>query len=178
MAELTTLARPYAKAAFEFAFANKDLPAWSKMLALLGSVVQLEKLQKILRDPSLTATQQAEMLLSVVDDELNEGINNFVRILAENKRLELLPEIYRLYEVLKAEVEKSLDVQVTSAYELEASTRENLEKALQKKFACEIKIESSIDKTLIGGVIVRAGDMIIDGSIRGRLTKLAEAINA
>lgn len=178
MAELTTLARPYAKAAFEHAHSRKELAAWSKMLALLAEVVQQNNVKKALANPALTASQQADILLGVCGEDLDEAAGNFVRTLAANKRLPLLTEIVGLFDALRAEVEKTLDVQVTSAFALDASATEKLKSALQKKFNCEIKVEGTVDSNLIGGVIVRAGDMIIDGSIRGRLTKLAEAMNS
>lgn len=178
MAELTTLARPYAKAAFEYALARKELAAWSKMLGLLAAVVGQEAVQKTLQNPSLTSKQQAEIVINVCGDELDEGAANFVKALAENKRLVLLAEVARIFEALKAEVEKTLDVQVTTAFALDSAAEENLVKALAKKLNCDVKVESTVDNTLIGGIIIRAGDMIIDGSIKGRLTKLAEAMNS
>lgn len=178
MAELTTLARPYAKAAFEYALANKELAVWSKMLQLLATIASHQAVQNALKNPSLTSKQQAEILINVCGDQIDDYLANFLKTLAENKRLMLLTEVARIFEVLKAEVEKTLDVQVTSAFALDSVAKENLVKSLERKLNCEVKVQSTIDNTLIGGIIIRAGDMIIDGSIKGRLTKLAEAMNS
>lgn len=178
MAELTTLARPYAKAAFEFAQAKGSLAEWSSMLALLAAVIKQDKLEKVLSSPSLTSAQQADILIDVCGDKVNTVIGAFIKTLAENKRLSLLAEIHLLFDELKAAVERTVDVQVTSAFALNNEAEENLAKALAKKLNCDVKVASTVDTSLIGGVIIRAGDMIIDGSIRGRLTKLAEAMNS
>lgn len=178
MAELTTLARPYAKAAFEYAFAHKQLVKWSESLTLLAAIVGQEKVQKALENPALTSKKKAEIVLDISAGQIDESVANFVKALAENKRLMLLAEILVLFNQLKAEIEKTLDVQVITAFKLDSADEESLKNALAKKMNCEVKIENSIDNTLIGGIVIRAGDMIIDGSVKGRLTKLAEAMNS
>ena len=178
MAELTTLARPYAKAAFEYAHAANALQTWSDMLALAAAVAQQDGMQKVLISPSYTAEQKAATFVDVCGDQLNAQGQNFVRVLAENDRLELLPEIDQLFDVFKANQEKSIDVEVATAYELGSDVQDKLAKALSAKLDREVKVSSSVDKSLLGGVLVRAGDTIIDGSVRGRLTKLAEAMNS
>lgn len=178
MAELTTLARPYAKAAFGFALAKQDLEAWSKMLGSLSAICADEKVQQVLNSPALTSEQQVATIIEICGDELNEGVKNFVSLLAENKRLLLLPVIAEQFEVLKAQQDKIGDVAITSAYSLDNEVEENLAKVLTTKLNCEVKITSTVDESLIGGAIIRAGDLVIDSSLRNRLTKLHEAMNS
>lgn len=178
MAELTTLARPYAKAAFEFARQANDLNGWSTMLAVAANVAQHENMVKLIASPVTTAQDKARTFIDVCGDELNEKAKNFVSNLAANKRLALLPQIYALFENLKAQLEKTVDVKVASAFELSQEQQAKLAKALSAKLDCEVSIESSVDQGLLGGVVIRAGDTVIDGSVRGRLAKLAEAMNA
>jgi F-type H+-transporting ATPase subunit delta len=177
MAELSTLARPYAKAAFEFAV-NDDLAAWSNQLALTAAVARTDKMVKVLSSPSLTSVQQAQHFIDVCGDALSGKVKNFIKVLAENKRLTLLPEISALYEQFKANREKTVEVNVVTAFELDAAVQEKLAKALSAKLEREVNVQTSVDKNLLGGVIVRAADVVIDGSIRGRLNKLAEAMNS
>lgn len=178
MAELSTLARPYAKAAFEYALAQQDLAGWSKQLATAAAVAQAPAVEKLLGSPSLTAEQRAKALLEVCGDALNDKGRNFLRVLAENKRLELLPQIQALFEQLKAQQEKSVDVDVVSAFELDGDTTARLATALRGKLQRDVTINSSVDASLLGGILVRAGDVVIDGSVRGRLAKLAQAMNS
>lgn len=178
MAETITLARPYAKAAFEYALAAGQLAAWSKSLTLLAEVSETETIRKVLNSPSLTSQQQAQTLIDVCGEELDEKAKNFVAALAANKRLALLAEIHNLFEQLKAQQEKSVDVDVTSAFELDSATEEKLAAALKKTLQRDVKLSTQVNKSLLGGVVVRAGDTIIDGSVRGRLAKLAEAMNS
>lgn len=178
MSQLTTLARPYAKAAFEVALSGKSLSSWSAMLDLLGAVARHETVARYLSSPSLSAQQQAATIIELCGDELNVQAQNFLNLLAENKRLLLLPEIHRLFEELKASQEKTIDVEVTTAFALSGSAQENLAQSLKIRLQREVNINTHIDKRLIGGLVVRAGDLVIDGSVRGRLNKLAEAMNS
>ncbi len=178
MAELSTLARPYAKAAFEYARDKADLAGWSAQLATVAVVTQDAVIAAVLGSPSYTAEQMAETLIGVCGDALQEDGGNFVRVLASNKRLPLLPEIQALFEKYKANQEKTIEVEVVSAYDLGAETEQTLADVLSKKLEREVTVDSTIDRSLIGGVLIRAGDLVIDGSVRGRLNKLAEAMNS
>ncbi|GMG86061.1 F0F1 ATP synthase subunit delta [Biformimicrobium ophioploci] len=178
MAELSTLARPYAKAAFNYALEASDLNGWSSALATAAAVSQSDKVKELLENPQLTAELRAENFLSICGDEIGANAQNFVKLLAENHRLALLPEISSLYEVLKAEQEKSLDVEVISAHALSAEQTQRLVESLGRKFDREITLQGSVDESLLGGAIIHAGDTVIDGSVRGRLAKLAEAMNS
>lgn len=178
MAELTTLARPYAKAAFEYARAQKDLSGWSQALSLAAAITVEANVSKILASPSRTAEQKSQAYIDVCGDKLNAQQQNFIRVLAENKRLPLLGEISTLFEMYKANQEKTLDVDVQSAFEIDAAVTEKLKTALSQKLDREVKLQTTINKDLIGGALIRAGDTVIDGSIRGRLAKLGEALGA
>ena len=178
MAEPITLARPYAKAAFQVALDNSDLGSWSKMLRLLAVIAGDEKVATILSSPVYTSTQQAEKVLHLCGDEINESGQNFVRVLAENRRLPLISKIAEIFEALKANQEKSIDVEITTAYEISAEATDNLARALKTRLQREINLQSRVEKSLIGGAIIRAGDTVIDSSLRGKLNKLAEAMNS
>jgi F-type H+-transporting ATPase subunit delta len=178
MAELTTLARPYAKAVFAAAKENNALDAWSADLETLAAFVADAELQKVLVHPSLSAAQQANALTDVCGDQLNDAAKNLVAVLAENKRLALLPEISVLFAELKAQMNNTVDVVVTSAQEMTDAQQEKLAQALKAKLQCEVRMTANVDEALIGGAIIRAGDLVIDGSLTGKLSKLAEAMKS
>ncbi len=178
MAELSTLARPYAKAAFQAAVEAGDLQAWSNMLSVASQVTNNEDMDAILSHPRLTGEQQAQALIEICGDNLNAAGQNLVNVLAENKRLPLLPQIFEQFEHLKAEQEKSVDVEIISAFEVADDTKQKLTQALEAKLAKEVRVTTSVDQTLVGGAIIRAGDLVVDGSVRGKLAKLAEAMNS
>ncbi|MFT6388909.1 MAG: F-type H+-transporting ATPase subunit delta [Cellvibrionaceae bacterium] len=175
MAELTTLARPYARAAFEFARENKGLDSWSSSLAVAAAVSQDNTVAKLLYSPTLTAKQKAAVLTEICGDKLQEKVKAFIVVLAENKRLGLLGHISNFFESLKAQQEKFSDVQVVSAFELDSSVEKSLADKLKMVFISDVALKIDVDASLIGGVIIRSGDTVIDGSIKGRLNKLAES---
>jgi F-type H+-transporting ATPase subunit delta len=123
-------------------------------------------------------SEQVSGLLSVLGEQVDQSMNNFLHLLAQNKRLALLPSIAELFLELKANQEKTIAVSISSAFELEASIQNKLTEALTAKLQREVKVNTNIDQTLLGGVVIRAGDIVIDGSIKGRLAKLAEALSA
>lgn len=178
MAELSTLARPYAKAAFQYAADANDLQGWSQNLAIVAAVAQQDAVEKLLSSPSYTAAQQAEKTIEVCGDAITDKIRGFMQVLAENRRLQLLPQIYQQFEVLKANREKTVEVDVVSATEISTEQQNKLASALSAKLERDVNMQVSVDDSLIGGAVVRAGDTVIDGSIRGRLAKLAEALNS
>jgi len=178
MAELTTLARPYAKAAFAEAVEQNALVQWSDMLSIATQFAADESVAKVLVHPSLTAEQQVTALTDLCGDKLSQAGKNFLMILGENKRLTLLPEIVEAFEELKAAQEHAIDVTVTSAFELTDAQQETLSLALKNKLQCDVRLTGEVDLSLVGGAIIRAGDLVIDGSVRGKLAKLAEAMNS
>lgn len=178
MAELTTLARPYAKAAFEYAQAHQQLANWSAMLGLAAAVSQDDTMQEVLKAPRLTRTDKATTFNEVCGDKFDAQARNFIQVLAENDRVALLPQIVELFELYKAEQEKSVDVDVTSAFALSDEQQDKLAKVLSARLGREVRLHAAEDASLIGGVVIRAGDLVIDGSVRGKIAKLAEALKS
>ena len=178
MAEITTIARPYAKAAFQFSLENDKLEHWSDMLEFASCVAADKQMLVLFNSPGITTDQQAEMFISICAEQLDSEGKNFISQLAENSRLEALPEVARLFELLKAEQEKTVEVSVTSAYEVTPEQADKIAQALKDRLGREVHISSQVDNSLIGGLIIRAGDMVIDGSVRGKLAKLADRLNS
>ncbi len=178
MAEVSTIARPYAKAAFECAAQSKELTEWSSMLALASIISQTDKVKLLLDNPSQGHAAKADTFIELCGDALSGSAKNFIRVLAEHKRLSALAAIALDFETLKASLEQSVDVEVASAFELSDGQQEKLKSALRGRWKKNINLQSKVDPSLIGGVVIRAGDMVIDGSIRGKLSQLAESINS
>jgi F-type H+-transporting ATPase subunit delta len=176
MAELATLARPYANALFDVAKSERALEQWSRMLAYLAAAAQADKVRQMIESPELAADVKAQRLIDLCGEELSTRAKNMVRLLAANKRLGIIGEIRQQFEVRKAEEEKILEVEVVSAYELSPEQSNKLRDALQRKFDREVNLTGRVDPHVLGGAIIRAGDTVIDGSIRGRLDKLAETL--
>jgi F-type H+-transporting ATPase subunit delta len=176
MAESITLARPYAKAAFEYARTGKTLDAWSSSLAVASSVIQQPVVEENLDSPTITSEQKAALVIELCGDELDAKVKNFVAVMADNKRLGLLIEVQQLFEDFKSQQEKFSDIEISSAFELDSAVEKTLADKLSKTLDSKVALSTSIDKALIGGVVIRAGDMVIDGSVRGRLAKLSETI--
>lgn len=178
MAEITTVARPYAKAAFQYALAQNQLAEWSAMLGFAAAVASDASVKPILGNPKLTAQAKADAVITVCGEKLSEQGRNFISLLASNKRLAALPEIAHLYELLRAEQEKTVDVELTTAFAATDEQVTSLATALKQKLGRGVAISNTIDTSLIGGAIIRAGDLVIDGSVRGKLTKLANTLNS
>ena len=178
MAERATIARPYAKAAFEYARAAKDFAAWSQSLARLAEIVADPRVAALTKSPQWTAADVANLIFDVGGASLNPGMQNFVRVLAENHRLLLLPEIAAHYEEFRSAVENTVDVEVVSAVPLDAAQAEKLERALSTRLKRRVRMQNSVDSTLLGGAVVRAGDLVIDGSLKGRLQRLATELGS
>ncbi len=147
------------------------------MLGLLAATIQEPSVKSSLDDPLMTTTDQANLVVSVMGEELSGKGQNFVRVLAENGRMTLLPKISELYELLKSNHEKTMDVQVTSAYEVSEADEQKLAIALKQRLQREINLSSVVDPTLLGGIIIRAEDTVIDNSVRGKLQKLSQALS-
>jgi F-type H+-transporting ATPase subunit delta len=178
MAELTTLARPYAKAAFAHAREAGALDVWARALGIAAAVTSNQRAMQLLGSPAYTATRKADALIDVCGDELPDDAHNFIRVLAENRRLPLLPQIHALFLALKVQQEKAVDLQVTSAYEIAPEQAERLARVMGEKLQRQVNVSTSVDATLIGGVVIRTENLVIDGSVRGRLAKLTEAMNS
>jgi F-type H+-transporting ATPase subunit delta len=178
VAERATIARPYAKAAFEYARDSKAFAEWSQGLKVAAEIVADPRVSVLSTSPSLTAADLAGLVTDVGGANFNGGMQNFVRVLAENHRLPLLPEMAAQYEELRAAVENTVDVEVTSAVALDAAQSENLKRALNERLKRQVRMQNSVDSSLLGGAIVRAGDLVIDGSLKGRLERLATELGS
>ncbi len=176
MAELTTLARPYAKAAFEFAQEHTALDAWSNALGFLAQVVDNSSVQQMINSPSTSDGELLKMFEVVAGDQLNDHSTNFLRLLIENNRLEVLPDIAALFETMKSDAEGAVDVNVTSVEPVSDDYKQRLAESLRKKLGRDVRMHFSIDESLIGGALIRAGDLVIDGTVRGRLNQLSGAL--
>lgn len=177
MAETTTVARPYARAAFEFAQKDKGgLKSWSETLASLAALVANPDLRAALGNPKLGGAEKGALVIDLLGEQSDEPGRNFVKLLADNGRLAALPDIAILYEAMRAEAEKTVHATVTSAFEMSGEQLKKLSAALSKRLDRTVELECSVDKSLQGGAIVQAGDLIIDGSARGRLEKLSAVL--
>jgi F-type H+-transporting ATPase subunit delta len=178
MAEPSTVARPYAEAAFKLADAAGALGKWSEMLAELALVAQDERVRAAIADPKRSDAQVAGIFIAILSGKLSAEGENFVRVLAENGRLELLPLIHEQFEALKNEREGVVEAQVQSAFELTKAQVADLVQRLEKKTGRKVRTEVRINKDLIGGVRVILGDKVIDGSARAQLAALETALKA
>lgn len=178
MIEPTTLARPYARAAFQFAVDDGAVDAWHRALETLSAVVVDPTVAEVLDDPASTAAQRAGTVSAVLGDDMPAGIAQFVSVMAENHRLALTSEVAALFAELKSALDAAANVTVTSAFDVPSATLEQLSTSLTSKLGKTVDMTVETDPSLIGGAIIRAGDMVIDGSVRGRLHKLATALKS
>jgi len=177
MSNATTLARPYAKAAFGLAVAENATARWSGMLDLAGSAVTEKSLASLLKSPHASSGQIVRILADAAGEAFDAKFRNFLAVLAENKRLSLLPEIAALYREQREEAEKLLRVRVVSAFALDADQAARLQQALAKRFEREILLEPEVDSSVIGGAVIYAGDQVIDGSLKDRLARLSNSLS-
>jgi F-type H+-transporting ATPase subunit delta len=173
VAERATIARPYAKAAFEYAREANAFAAWSQGLRSAAQIVADPSVAPLTKSPQWPLANLVSLITDVAGAKLDAGMQNFVRVLAENHRLLLLPEIAAHYEELRAAVENTLDVEVISAVTLSDAQADKLKQALSARLKRTVRMQNSVDSTLLGGAVVRAGDLVIDGSLKGRLERLA-----
>ncbi len=180
MSDSTTVARPYAKAIFENALHEKKLADWSEYLFILTQGVLSPQAKEFINNPASQISQQIDLLQAVCALKVKEcsSLNNLIALLATNKRLMLLPEISALYEQHRAEQEKTLNVDVISFSEVSEAQKQKLASSLTERLQRTVSLNISIDPALLGGAIIRAGDLVIDGSVRGKLSKLADGLAA
>jgi F-type H+-transporting ATPase subunit delta len=177
MAEILTIARPYAHAAFLFADSHQALKEWSGMLEFLAVVAADPEMSELIENPRLTETQIAELFIGIGADRLDENCHNFIRLLAENRRLKLLPEIAALFEIQRRDAEQSIRAELITAFPVTAAQQAAVTAALKQRLGREIELECITDATLLGGAIIRAGDLVIDGSVRGKLERLGNSLS-
>ncbi|VAW61627.1 ATP synthase delta chain [hydrothermal vent metagenome] len=187
MSEYITQARPYAKAAFEVAQneskgAESKMAQWSEALQFIDAVVSNDDFVAIIDNPSMGAEAKGEILIDICSDKtskvsLSEAQKNFIKVMAENSRLKLMPDIVFLFEAHRAEAENTIEATATSAFALSDAQVKSMTGALKKKLGCEVTLTTEIDKSLIGGVIIRAGDLVIDGSTQAKIGSLTQAVS-
>lgn len=187
MAEKITIARPYAKALFELAFERRQLPQWLDVLAVAAAIAEDAGIQQLLTSPHLTTSQHGDLFIEILeqalgkrgnlDPALAEGMRNFVRTLAVNRRLALLPGIFTIFARLKAESENTMDVTVRSAVPLDDALQDKYAGALRKRLKREVRVKGEVDPSLLGGAVLQADDLVIDGSLRGRLERLSAEVS-
>ena len=179
MADMSTVARPYARAIFELARGDqggKSLDTWAERLAFWAAVVSSPEMAQRLEDPSITRHQQAEMLEAVVADGNEDEGRNVIRLLAENDRIALIPDIFLLYEGFRSEAQGEIEATVRTAFPLSEAQQSNIVEALSKRLDRKVRLQMVIDEDLIGGAVIQAGDLVIDGSLRGRVEKMQHAV--
>jgi F-type H+-transporting ATPase subunit delta len=176
MSEALTTARPYAQAAFEEAQSLGDLKGWSEMLVSLAEAIGNPDVRTVMTSPRVSSAQVQNVLEGLMGGSSNAQQRNFIRILADNQRLLILPEIAGIFEALRADAEKTVNVVVDSAFELSAAQQEKIVNSLKQRMGREVKLVCNINKELLGGVVIRAGDKVIDGSARARLGEMANAL--
>lgn len=177
MADEATIARPYARAAFEYAHAAGQLAAWGEILGRASLVIADERVQPLIGNPHVQRADLVAFVVELAGASGNEHATNLVRLLADNGRLALLPEIAAQYATLRAEVENTVDVTVTSAMPLTAEQSDKLQQALTRRLRRTVRLSATVDPSLIGGAVVRAGDFVVDGSLRGRVERLGNIMS-
>ena len=178
MAEMSTLARPYAKAIFELARDEKKLPEWSAMLAGLAAAVRDPQVAAAIGHPAIGRGQLANLLIEAMGAKASDESRNLLRLLSEYNRLKLAPAIHQQFEALRADFESRVDVEIVSAAPVAAAQQKVLADAIKKRLARDVHIEWKTDEKLVAGALVRAGDLVIDGSVAGELEQLRHALTA
>jgi len=173
MADYTTSARPYARAVYNLATEKSAVDSWGEALAILAAVADDATMQELLDNPQLNKDQKGELLLKVVSDKLDQQQQNLVKLLAENGRLRALPEIAHQFETYRAEAEGKVEAEVISAFDLTKEQQQAITATLKSKLGRDVSITTRTDESLIGGVVIKAGDIIIDGSMKSQLEALA-----
>jgi F-type H+-transporting ATPase subunit delta len=177
MAESITIARPYAQAAFRFANARQALKPWSDMLELLAAIVSHHDMRNLIESPRMTEDRLAEVVIQVAGEHIDGNAANLVRVLADNHRLTLLPDIAALFEIQRRNAEGRVQAELISAFPVTAEQQEKITQGLRVRLGRDIELSCRVEPGLLGGAIIRAGDLVIDGSVRGKLERLGTALN-
>ena len=178
MANTTTIARPYAKAIFELALTHQNLQVWSSLLMLWAQFTEATEVQDYLNNPNVALEAKTSLLMDVVGKQDSPMALNLIQILAHHKRLGIFPELLLQYQALREDFEKTLMVQVRSFTALSNEEEARLKTSLAKRLNRDIGLHVMIDPTLLGGAVIQAGDLVIDGSLLGKLNKLGAALAA
>ncbi|WP_428944600.1 F0F1 ATP synthase subunit delta [Pantoea sp. FN060301] len=177
MSEFTTVARPYAKAAFDFAVEHQSVDRWQQMLAFATEVASNEQVAELLSG-ALAPEALSAQFIAICGDQLDEAGQNLIKVMAENKRLPALPAVLAQFIQLRAAHDATADVEVISSTTLSDEQLTKISAAMEKRLSRKVKLNCKIDKSVMAGVIIRAGDMVIDGSVRGRLERLADVLQS
>lgn len=175
MSELTTIARPYAKAAFDFAVEQSAVEKWTEMLGFVAEVAKNDQIQAFLNS-SFSAQKIADTVISICGEQLDKSGQNLIRLMAENKRLTVLPVVFEQFKSYVEDYNATAEVQVISAQPLNATQTEKITAAMEKRLSRKVRLNCSVDSSLIAGVIIRTEDFVIDGSSRGQLARLADEL--
>ena len=173
MAEKSTIARPYAEAVFETAQSNNQLKEWSAILQTITLITSDADMQSIVGNTSVNKAQIAQFIVDIAAGVMTDQGRNLVRLLADNRRLDVVAEIAQQFETLKAEAEKTVEAEVVSAQEVSAAQQSMIAEKLKARLGREVSLKCIVDESLMGGAIIKAGDMVIDGSVSGQLNKLS-----
>ena len=176
MAGTSSLARPYAQAVFELAKASGDFASWSHALAYLAALASDKSIQDLINNPRVERARLLGLLDDLCGDRVPASGRNLLRLMAANERLLAMPDVAAQYEVMRAEAEGTVDAKVRSAMPLSDAQKSRLSKALEKRLGRKVNLTVLEDKSLLGGAVIQAGDLVIDGSAKGRLEKLASAL--
>jgi len=177
MSEFVTVARPYAKAAFDFAVEQQSLDRWQSMLAFTAEVTRNDMIEELLSGAVAPETL-SKTFIAVCGEQLDDAGQNLIKIMAENGRLRVLPEVLQQFIELRASLEAIAEVEVTSASPLSEDQQAKIAAAMEKRLSRKVKLNCKIDKSVLAGVVIRAGDMVIDGSVRSRLERLADVLQS
>jgi F-type H+-transporting ATPase subunit delta len=178
MAELTTIARPYAEAAFRIAEESRSFAGWSDMLSLAGAVVADPRVAGALDNPKLTTADKEALLLSICGERIDPMGRNFIRVLVEAKRVSLLPQIAALFEGLRNDAEGKAVARIETAFPLSAAQLADITASLEKHFGRKIEATVEVDAALIGGARITVGDTVIDGTVQAKLQAMATQLHA
>ncbi len=173
MTDFTTAARPYANAVYDTASGSNSLDSWGDALTNLAAIVSDAQMSRLLESPDLGKAEKGELIIKVLGDNLTDKQQNLVKLMAENNRLKLMPDVLAQFEVARAKAENKIEAEITSAFELSAEQISELVNTLKNKLGSDVTVTTSIDESLIGGVIIKAGDTIIDASMKSQLDSLA-----
>ncbi|RTZ59427.1 MAG: F0F1 ATP synthase subunit delta [Gammaproteobacteria bacterium] len=176
MADATTIAIPYARAVFQIAESEGKLDEWAEQLGLLAEIAANPEMSAVLGNPAITRDDVAALVTDIAGDALSDKAKNLIRVLAENDRITLLPELLKQFNAMKTLAENRIEAEVISARKLNAAQRKSIEEGLKRRFGKDVSLTEKVDKSLIGGAIIRAGDLVIDGSVKGKLAKLETVV--
>ncbi|HEB82707.1 MAG TPA: F0F1 ATP synthase subunit delta [Gammaproteobacteria bacterium] len=173
MTDFSTAARPYARAVYDLASEKGTQDSWSDALANLAAVVSDDAMRPVLDDPEVGQQQKAELIIRILGDKLDQQQQNLVRLMAENGRLKIMGDVQQQFEVARAKAENKVEAEVISAYALSDEQQQALADTLKNKLGCDVSLTATVDESLIGGVVIKAGDTIIDASMKSQLESLA-----